>query len=201
MIKVRAPWRDPAAGRLPRLALGVALWTVLGAALWSQDNAPRAPGRPLICAHADRGEARPLSLEDVDRLYQDLSQAFEASARRALEVPTPELLLRGFDARLPRCAGRPRRIVKLVHPVPESVVGVELVVGELEDLARARPNPGRGAYLLVRADAAQLLTALESFDGRVGLATPELVRFVGIDCHPVRVTFKDPQHVSIDPLD
>lgn len=177
------------------LLLGV--WTALAMVLLAQDKSSgKGKVQIEICEHAAQGDSKPIDLKQVAHTYAQMEKGFADIVRAKVEQTELEPKF-SFDSGLVRKSIR-ERVVQLPRSLPKTFANVEILIGELKDLASfaKEPNPRR-VYLLAKAASLEEISNARAAVGPVGLATPDVTRLFGLDGYPARILFTESDRVQI----
>jgi len=155
------------------------------ATLLAQDH----KGTPA-CDHGTRGSSHRV---DLDAVTGSLKRA-EAALRFSMPNGAVGGDLdekRGAD--LPACRSRRRTTIRLESPAPKAAVGTKLVFRSPDALQNER-LPKRAAVVLVGSSSlSKIIRVSADLKGKADLgvyvASPELLKAFGVECHPAVVTF------------
>lgn len=168
------------------------LWAVLALVIVGQDRTSKTK----VCDHG--GNGTPIDLDQVEATYRELEASFRKLVSSQVQSPRLQATI-AFEAGLERSLVA-RREIELPREMPKAILGNEILVGERRDFEGIDSSNGRRIFLLTRVENLNELALASASLGRVGLATPEVIRFFNLRNFPVRITFKDSRHAAVETL-
>ncbi len=161
-------------------ALLFASLVATGLILFAQDA-------PSICRHHTRGASRPIDLDRLAENYARIPAAIKFQIPQPVDLPIPD------KPALPACMFPANKEMQVA--MPKSLVGSTLYFVTREELRTLRPGPRCAAFVLDYEPTSQA-----SCDLGVYPAPAQLLKMLGVTCHPARVTVKGERNVLLETL-